>query len=146
MNAINTIRHIFHESTMIALVIPGDYRDDGIKFFTPQEFSQQVGYMNRPAGYIVQPHIHNEIHREVRLTQEVLIIRSGRVEIDLYTSDKDYLESVQLVGGDIILLAAGGHGLNFLEESEIIEVKQGPHAGEEDKTRFAGQKRVGDGV
>lgn len=143
MNTNNAIRRIFHESTMIALVIPGEYRDSGIKFFTPQEFSQQVGYMNRPAGYIVQPHIHNEIHREVRLTQEVLIVKSGRVEIDFYSNDKEYLESVQLVGGDIILLAAGGHGLSFLEDSEIIEVKQGPHAGEEDKTRFTGQKKVG---
>ena len=146
MNANNTIRHIFHESTMIALIIPGDYRDSGIKFFTPKEFSQQLGYMNRPAGYTIQPHIHNEIHREVTLTQEVLIVKSGRVEIDFYSSNQEYLESVQLVAGDIILLAAGGHGLNFLEESEIIEVKQGPHAGEEDKTRFAAKRDVGVGT
>lgn len=143
MNAHNTIRHIFHESTMIALIIPGDYHDSGIKFFTPREFSQQLGYMNRPAGYTIQPHVHNEIHREVRLTQEVLIVKSGRVEIDFYSSDQDYLESVQLVAGDIILLAAGGHGLSFLEESEIIEVKQGPHAGEEDKTRFTVKRDEG---
>ena len=38
--------------------------------------------------------------------------------------------------GDVILLASGGHGFTMLEETEMIEVKQGPYAGEKDKTRF----------
>lgn len=35
-----------------------------------------------------------------------------------------------------MLLAYGGHGFKMLEDSEIIEVKQGPYAGENDKVRF----------
>ena len=38
--------------------------------------------------------------------------------------------------GDVILLSSGGHGFEMLENSEIIEVKQGPFAGNIDKTRF----------
>jgi hypothetical protein len=41
-----------------------------------------------------------------------------------------------LEGGDVILLASGGHGFEVLEEIEMIEVKQGPYAGDQDKTRF----------
>ena len=46
-----------------------------------------------------------------------------------------------LQGGDVILLAEGGHGFEMLEDSEMVEVKQGPYAGDGDKTRFAGIDR-----
>ena len=49
---------------------------------------------------------------------------------------KNFVESKVLEKNDIILLASGGHGFKMLENSEIIEVKQGPYCGEEDKVRF----------
>ena len=58
--------------------------------------------------------------------------------MDFYDSDQCYLESRILEAGDVILLATGGHGFEVLEEIEMIEVKQGPYAGEVDKTRFVG--------
>jgi mannose-6-phosphate isomerase-like protein (cupin superfamily) len=73
----------------------------------------------------------------VRFTKEVLFIRSGRVRVDFYTEAQVYIESTVLEAGDVILLAFGGHGFQMLEASEIIEVKQGPYVGEQDKTRFA---------
>jgi hypothetical protein len=109
---------------------------DGIHFFTPKEFSQQLGYMNRPKGYVIQPHLHNEVKREVFYTNEVLFIRTGKVKVNFFDNEKIFFDSKILFPGDIILLAFGGHGFEMLEKSEIIEVKQGPYAGEEDKTRF----------
>jgi hypothetical protein len=76
----------------------------------------------------------------VRFTQEVLFIRKGVLRVDFYNNDKSYLESRMLHGGDTILLATGGHGFEVIEEVEMIEVKQGPYAGEADKTRFQGIK------
>lgn len=61
---------------------------------------------------------------------------SGRVRVDFYSEEQQYLESAVLEAGDVILLAFGGHGFEMLEETEIIEVKQGPYAGDRDKTRF----------
>ena len=58
------------------------------------------------------------------------------MRVDFYTDQKDYLESRILSAGDIILLASGGHGFEFLEPSEMIEVKQGPYTSDLDKTRF----------
>ncbi|MBT3068364.1 hypothetical protein KKO72_16265 [Rhodoferax sp. U11-2br] len=58
------------------------------------------------------------------------------VRVDFYSEDQTYLESTLLRAGDIILLAFGGHGFEILEEAEIVEVKQGPYCGEQDKTRF----------
>ncbi|MEP6737718.1 MAG: hypothetical protein ABJA70_19500 [Chryseolinea sp.] len=121
---------------MQAIIIRASFRDEGITFFTPGEFSQQLGYMNRPKGYTILPHRHKVVQREVTLTQEVLIIRVGKVRVDFYNETQSYLKSCVLVTGDVILLAAGGHGFEMLENSEIIEVKQGPYIDDNDKIRF----------
>lgn len=120
----------------LAIILRTSYKADGIKFFTPDEFSQQLAYMNRPVGYVIQPHVHNPVAREVQFTKEVLFIKSGKVRVDFFDDEQTYLESRVLHQGDVILLAFGGHGFEMLESSEIIEVKQGPYAGEADKTRF----------
>lgn len=130
------IENIECNGRVIATLLRSTFRDEGIKFFTPDDFSQQLAYMNRPRGYVISPHVHNSALREVQFTQEVLFIKSGKVRVDFYDDDKSYLESRILNAGDVILLAFGGHGFEMLEASEIIEVKQGPYVGDLDKTRF----------
>jgi mannose-6-phosphate isomerase-like protein (cupin superfamily) len=130
------IDRIFSKNQELALIIRRSFHKDGIEFFTPSTYSQQIGYMNRPAGYIIAPHVHNPVAREVQFTKEVLLIRSGRLRVDFYSDQQQYLESTILEAGDVILLAYGGHGFEMLEPTEIIEVKQGPYAGDQDKTRF----------
>ena len=56
--------------------------------------------------------------------------------MDFYDNERNYLDSKILEAGDVILLASGGHGFEALEEIEMIEVKQGPYAGDKDKTHF----------
>ncbi len=89
-------------------------------------------------GKVIEPHVHNHNLREVVYTQEVLFIRKGKLRVDFYNSDHEYLESRILEAGDVILLASGGHGFEVLEDVEMIEVKQGPFYGPADKTRFKG--------
>lgn len=131
------IEHIIYQDKELGLILRSSFHKDGIEFLTPSTYSQQLGYMNRPAGYAIAPHVHNPVAREVQYTKEVLFIKSGRVRVDFYSDAQLYLESVILEAGDTILLAFGGHGFEMLEPTEIIEVKQGPYAGEGDKTRFA---------
>ena len=130
------IENIIHQQVTLAIIIRANYHKEGISFFTPGDFSQQLGYMNRPKGYVIEPHVHNLIERKVVLTQEVLYIKSGRVRVDFYDEDQQYLESKIIEKGDVILLAAGGHGFEMLEDAEMIEIKQGPYCGDEDKVRF----------
>lgn len=130
------IERIVNKDKELALIIRHSFRRDGIEFFTPDTYSQQVGYMNRPAGYVIPPHVHNPVVREVQYTKEVLFIKSGRLRVDFYSEAQVYLESTILENGDVILLAYGGHGFEMLVPTEIIEVKQGPYAGDQDKTRF----------
>ena len=128
---------IFDDSgKTLAIVIKHDYDKSGITFCTPDDFSQQLAYMHHPAGHVILPHVHNEVKREVLFTKEVLVLKKGRLRCDFYTDAHEYIKSIELVGGDVILLASGGHGFVCLEETEMYEVKQGPYAGEMDKTRF----------
>ena len=130
------IQKIYHKDVLLSVIIRASFEKDGIEFFTPDNFSQQLAYMKRPKDYVIAPHVHNVVNREILFTQEVLIVRKGKLRVDFYDDDKNYLESSIVETGDVILLAFGGHGFEMLEESEIIEVKQGPYVGELDKVRF----------
>lgn len=137
------IGYVKHGDTLLAIILPANFREPGIHFFTPNEFSQQLACMRHPLGKIILPHVHNEVPREVRYTLEVLFIKRGKVRVDFYTENEQYLESQILFTGDVILLAGGGHGFEMLEDTEMVEVKQGPYAGEEDKRRFEGIPAAG---
>jgi len=133
MSAVTEIRH---RGEVIAIIVPGDFAQPGIHFFTPDAFSQQLAYMRYPAGKLIPAHVHNPVKREVQFTLEVLFIKRGKLRVDFFDDGRVYLESRVLQGGDVILLATGGHGFEVLEELEMLEVKQGPYAGDGDKTRF----------
>ena len=132
------IQEITHHSQLLALIISHRFQEPGIHFFTPDEFSQQLAYMHHPAGKVILPHVHNPVIREVQYTQETLFIKKGRMRVDFYNEQQQYLASHILETGDVVLLVAGGHGFEVLDEIEMIEVKQGPYVGEQDKTRFVG--------
>ncbi len=135
------IEQIVHKNVLLAIIIRASFHNPGVSFFTPDDFSQQLAYIAHPAGKVIQPHVHNPVPRQVQFTQEVLFIRKGKLQVDFYDDDRNYLESCVLEQGDTILLATGGHGFEVLEELEMIEVKQGPYAGDHDKTRFVAANR-----
>ena len=130
------IEKIINNEKLLSIIIRAEYKSDGIEFFTPDDFSQQLAYMHRKKNYAISPHIHNAVQRDVQFTQEVLIIKNGKVRVDYYDEKKKYLESRILNKGDVVLLAYGGHGFEMIEDSEIIEVKQGPYLDKVDKIRF----------
>ena len=130
------VERVIHNNQIYAIIIRGNYSNDGVEFFTPDDFSQQLAFMKHPKGKIIQPHLHNVVTREVHYTKEVLVIRKGTLQVDFYDDNKNYIESRKLGSGDIILLAFGGHGFKCLDDVEMIEVKQGPYLGDADKVRF----------
>jgi mannose-6-phosphate isomerase-like protein (cupin superfamily) len=130
------IENIIHNKELMAVIIRNEFKKPGVHFFTPDDFSQQLGYMNHPKGKIIEPHVHNPVPRQVHYTKEVLFIRKGVLRVDFYSDAQKFLESHELHAGDAILLSTGGHGFEVLEEVEMFEVKQGPYAGYKDKTRF----------
>jgi hypothetical protein len=133
MEAIETIEI---EGRVVAILVRARFSAPGVRFFTPGSFSQQLAHMQHPAGHLIEPHMHNEVKREVFFTNEVLVLKRGKIRVDFYSDAKEYRESRVLEGGDVILLVSGGHGFEVLEDVEMIEVKQGPYTGDADKTRF----------
>jgi mannose-6-phosphate isomerase-like protein (cupin superfamily) len=120
----------------VAVIVSHRFEKPGITFFTENEWSQQLGYMRHARGKTIDPHFHQPVRREVEYTQEVLFIKRGKLRVDFFDKNRRYLESRVLEAGDVILLIKGGHGFEVLEDLEMFEVKQGPYAGDADKTRF----------
>ena len=130
------VEYFKNENELYAIILRNDYHKDGISFFTDDYLSQQLAYMSHPKGKVIEPHIHKNIERQVFYTQEVLLIKEGKLKVDFFDENKKYLESRILNGGDVILLIKGGHGFEVIENLKMIEVKQGPYLGDNDKIRF----------
>ncbi|MBF0137264.1 MAG: hypothetical protein H7833_12945 [Magnetococcus sp. DMHC-1] len=124
------------EKTLYGIIVRHDYDKAGVSFFTPDDFSQQLAFMKHPAGKVIKPHFHNGHLRKVYYTQEVLFIRKGRLRVDFFDKEQQYFKSYILGAGDVLLLTDGGHGFQALDPLEMIEVKQGPYAGDFDKVVF----------
>ncbi len=117
------------DGVLIAMIIRTHFRRDGTHFFSPDDFSQQLGFLSHREGAAIPAHRHRRVERSVVLTQEVLFVRKGRVRANLYDTDSKYVCSRELEAGDMIFLCQGGHGFDVLEDLEMIEVKQGPYSG-----------------
>lgn len=128
---------IKHNDKLVAIILRSHYIPEKTTFFSPPNFSQQLGYIVYKKDGVIKAHFHKEIHRKIALTQEVLFIKNGRLIVNFYTTNKEYITSRGLNAGDIIFLCSGGHGFKMLEDTEMIEVKQGPYSGKEnDKEVF----------
>jgi|SRR6478609_907790 len=124
------------EGRLLALLSCG--RDDPPEtmFPTPEELNLQVGFVVYRAGGEIARHDHRPIERQLVGTSEVIIVRSGRCEIDLYDHDRSHVATRELRAGDLVLIVGGGHGFRMLEDTVLLEVKQGPYTGLDEKERF----------
>lgn len=127
---------VYSGEDIIALILRAKFSSEGTKFLTPKSFSQQLGFIKKEKDEKIKLHKHNMVKRNVINTQEVLFIKAGKVKVNLYSKDREFIRSVMLNPGDTILLASGCHGFDFLEKTEMIEVKQGPYLENQDKTIF----------
>ena len=131
------IKEIKHQGQILALIIKNFKKNKkGIKFFTPNNLSQQVAYMYHKKKHVIQPHLHKKRLKKIYDTNEVLIILDGKMKVDFFTTKKKYLKSEVLNKNNIIILMKGGHGFKIMKDCKFIEVKQGPYLADKDKERF----------
>jgi hypothetical protein len=62
-------------------IVRRDFQEPGVHFFTPADYSQQLGYMRHPARHVIEAHVHNPVPRAVHLTREALFLRRGRLRV-----------------------------------------------------------------
>ncbi len=132
------LEHYYYNSNLYSIVLRSDFESSSITFFTEDTFSQQLGYLPHKKGSIIKPHVHCLNKREVQFTNEVLLIKKGSVKLNFYNREKEFIGTVSLKSGDVVLLCDGGHGFEIQEDTVMIEIKQGPYTGIDDKERFIG--------
>ena len=130
------VEEVYAGRALIALVVRLQHEPEQTEFLTTKDMSQQVGFICNPAGAMIAPHVHNPVRRTIVGTSEAIFVRRGRVRLDLYDEDRRLVTSRALDAGDLVFLVSGGHGFEILEDAVLLEVKQGPYLGENDKTRF----------
>ena len=131
------IEKVIHKNKLLALIVRGTYRKKkGITFFTPNESTQQFGYMKHKKRHIIKPHLHKKRITKILYTTEVILLLKGVLRVDFYNFNRKYLFSKILKQKDIIMLVHGGHGFKILKDVEMLEIKQGPYSLIKDKIKF----------
>lgn len=125
-----------HEGESIAFIIRAEKSVEETTFLTPEDFKQQLGFIVYPKGGEIIRHIHKPMERHLVGMSEILLVKKGLLEADFYTDEKQYLETRELREGDLVLLVSGGHGFRCIEDTVLVEIKQGPYIGPEEKERF----------
>ena len=123
------IEEIQWEGRVLALILRKDVEPEGVRFFTREENSLQLGILQHKGGLEIRTHIHRNHAKIIEDVQEILHVEYGKIEANFYSDSGKRIGSKILNPGDTILLISGGHGFKILEDSRIIEVKQGPYPG-----------------
>ncbi len=124
------------ENVLSSIIIRQEFRPTGTTFVTSPDLAQQVGFVVYPAGGEIKRHIHKNVDRQNISSSEALIVREGKLEIDIYDVNKSLVATRLLAAGDFVLMVSGGHGFRVLEPTILLEIKLGPYGGAEDKELF----------
>lgn len=130
-------RQIVIDNISFGFIIRKNSESGKTSFITDQSLPLQFAYMNFNKGDHIKPHIHNQFSREILTTNEVIIVKNGSVVVNFFDFNKNKVGFETLLEGDIIFLQEGGHSFDFLENTELFEVKNGPYFGQDmDKSKF----------
>lgn len=130
------IEHITWKNKPLAYIVRATIPLERTTFLTPPEFNMQVGFVVYKNGGEVVRHTHRLFERQITGTTEVLIVKTGRCEMDVFNDDRQLVATRELRVGDVLLLVGGGHGFRMLEDTVLLEIKQGPYTGLDEKERF----------
>jgi hypothetical protein len=121
---------------ILSVIIRAEYSVEKTQFFTPESFNQQAGFVVYPSGGEIVNHTHKPIERHITGTPETLFIRKGKLLARFYNSARELKCQTEVKAGDILMLVSGGHGFTVLEDTVLLEIKQGPYTGLDEKERF----------
>lgn len=123
------------EGTVDVVIVRSGWQPGETSFVTEAEASLQVGHVVYPAGGEVRPHEHVPQARSLTDTAEVVVVLRGACVLDLYDAGA-LVASRPLEAGDTAVLLRGGHGFRMQADTELLEVKQGPYTGVDEKRHF----------
>ena len=130
------VETLSHRGRVLCIIVRANPAPDQTEFYTPNDYNLQLGNVVYPAGSAIPRHCHRPVTRTVSGTSEVLVVQQGRMFIDLYDDDKNLVVTREMSTGDAVALVSGGHGFRLIEDTVLLEVKQGPYSGVQEKDRF----------
>ena len=135
------IERIKYNGVTYAVLVRAKLPRTGYNFVSQDEDSLQVGVNHYKSGQLARPHFHLPAERALKDTLEMLHIDSGACLLSLYNDAKVRVYETRMESGDTVVLLAGGHALQMLDDTRIVEVKQGPYLGPaRDKVFFEEEK------
>jgi hypothetical protein len=119
------------DGTLIAIIVLPDFEKNGVNFLSEKDFPLQLGVSHYPKSSKIDAHIH--LSREILINsiQEVVHIELGCVLVDFFDHFGKFIKSVKLPMGSTVLFISGGHGFTMIEDTRLVEIKQGPYLGKE---------------
>ena len=125
-----------NDGKTIAIIVRKDFKKEGVNFISKPDFPLQLGISSYKGGSKIKAHLHTEKEIKINKIQEIVHIESGKTIVNLYDLNGKKFKSVELLVGDTIFFVNGGHGFEMLEDTKIIEVKQGPYSGKDNDKRY----------
>lgn len=119
------------DGTTIAIIVRANFEKNGVNFFSKEDFPLQLGISHYKKGDTIRPHRHIDRELVIDKIQEIVHFESGRAIVNLYDLNGTKFKSIELSMGDTIFFVDGGHGFTMLEDTKLIEVKQGPYFGKD---------------
>lgn len=130
------VETIAHDGKVLCILVRATPWPSQTEFYTPNDYNLQLGNIVYPGGTEIPRHCHRPVTRTVTGTSEVLVVQKGRMLIDLYDDAKNLVATREMAAGDAVALVSGGHGFRLTEDTVLLEVKQGPYSGVQEKDRF----------
>jgi hypothetical protein len=127
---------IVHGGRVFAYLVRASANSDRTRFLTTDDLDFQLGMIVYKEGEGVIPHFHRPVNRITAGTMEAVMVRSGQCDVDLYDENQARIASRTMKPGDLVLLVHGGHGFRMSKDTVLLEVKQGPYMGGDEKVRF----------
>lgn len=134
--AMPSIEHVRAGDQLIAIIVSSGHNPNATEFITSPELNLQVGFVRYSAGGCIQPHSHLPLERNTVGTNEILLVRSGKVLVSLRDDQRRVVAERTLEEGDLLLMVSGGHGFEMVDDTVMLEVKQGPYLGVAEKERY----------
>jgi hypothetical protein len=135
-SSVTLIENISWGGKPLAYIIRAEVAPTETTFVTSPDLNQQVGFVVHRRGGEIARHMHRPLSRTIIGTGEVLVVRNGRCEIDIFNDDRELVATRELGVGDVMIMVGGGHGFRLLEDTTFLEIKQGPYPGAGEKEHF----------
>ena len=130
------IKNISHNDELYSSIFDLNNINEGLDFLTNNDSFVQVGTWKYEKGKILDAHYHNTFERKSYITQEVVLVLEGTIICNLYTTDGEFIASEKIKENQLIIQFQGIHEYEILENSKVLEIKNGPYFGpDKDRTR-----------